>query len=415
MSVSNSSSNGYSLFSATANMLLSVLGAGQLTLPYAFRELGWIAGLSFLLVFAFLGIHSLHCLSVHSRKKECLTSQGCSSYTELAVETFGPGIKKLCDALIAIYAWGGALSFMVILKAELNFLDAQAIGKAKTGAAWPDWLLLVLVSAFIIFPLCSRESPGGLRRVSPFGCAAAIFITFVVLACAPWSSSSRCEGHTKGEMQLWPRSFLSAAAALPLLSFALNSSWAFLPILAGLRHREQCNAMIWLSMTLIAVDYSMLAFAGYSTFCDATEPNILTSLGRLTSSDIEQWKLVVIVLAKAALAIQLTLALPLRFMVARSAICSSFSSWQRRWLLSAVLVASAAAIASTPIPLATTIGITSSVCASMIIYILPALIDLSVKSPGVMRHLLSLMSLPVGLFVLLAGTAANVFGASAGA
>jgi len=450
---------GYSLFSGLSNILLSVLGAGQLTLPYALEELGWVAGLGFLGLFVVLGVHSLHSLAHHSIrvKSGCgallprgapapgaKQAESCGSYAELAVEVLGPGAKVLCDVLLAAYAWGGAVSFMVILKGELAYLLARAAGRqGGEGAPLPAGALLAILSAVVIWPLSARRDPGALRRFSPLGCIAALLITAVVLASARWEAGASsllgvldaCSGPAgsagppagAGAPRRWPKSFMSAAAALPLLSFALNSSWAFLPILAGLRHKSprRVSALIWAGSLAIGVDYALLALVGYASFCGATDANILISLGDslpLGGRAGHGWHAVTVLVARAALAVQLTLALPLRFFVARSVLPAGPQGrrWPR-WGLAGLLVASAAGLAATPLPLAVAIGFTSSICASVIIYILPAVIDLKsgaepgARRAGTLRRALSALSLPVGLFVLVAGALANLMGVSKGA
>eukprot|EP00928_Gymnodinium_smaydae_P005215 TRINITY_DN11791_c0_g2_i1.p1 TRINITY_DN11791_c0_g2~~TRINITY_DN11791_c0_g2_i1.p1 ORF type:complete len:486 (+),score=30.16 TRINITY_DN11791_c0_g2_i1:69-1526(+) len=450
----SATSMGYSLFSGMSNMLLAVLGAGQLTLPYALSQLGWAGGLVGLLVFALLGTHSLTVLATHaigccsqqssssllqrqsSVNDDACRTLSCGSYAELAISAFGSRAKIVCDFLLAAYAWGGAVSFFVILKSELSYLATRITGFSEN--AIPQAPLLILWATVVIWPLGARQDPGALRRFTPLGCIAAVSITVLVLVLAPWDVRSTsffglldaCSGPHGGSdvgplpgegLRRWPESFWSAAAALPLLSFALNSSWAFIPILAGLRMKtmRRAFAMIYGGSLAIAFDYATLAIVGYSTFCGAADSNILQSLGK-NCGGVQNAGLQcsLVLVARAALAIQLTLALPLRFFVARSVIAGQRpESCTKRWSVSFVLVLSAASLAGTGLPLSVAIGVTSSICASLIIYIMPSLIDLKLspkQSSGKLRRLVSLLSLPIGFFVLLAGTIANLTGASQG-
>jgi len=207
---------------------------------------------------------------------------------------------------------------------------------------------------------------------------------------------------------------MNIAAALPLFSFALNSSWAYIPIFAGLRDKSagRVNSLIGIASAVILASYLLIAAYGYSMFCDATQPNILDSLGDAAPPGSPDRPL--ILFARGAVALQLTLALPLRFYVARTTIASNESRCIKLVLLSGALVGSAVALAALPLSLATVLGITSSVCASIIIYILPAVIDLRLALPGRLRKIFSIFSLLVGLFVLTAGLVANVLGVAVG-
>jgi len=342
----------------------------------------------------------------------------------------GPRAKPVCDFLLFAYSWGGAVAFMIILKAELGYLLLRASGKAPGDhALLPDSVLLAIVSVAVVLPLSSMRNPAALKRFSPLGCVAALFITAVVLASAHWEVDSSsfagilavCNALPFADgtqYRRYPHSFFSAMAALPLLSFALNSSWAFVPILAGLRQRtpRRVTCLIWSSSVAIAVDYAFLALVGSATFCSAVDPNILTSLGQTCSGG---WHCGIVLVAKVALAVVLTMSLPMRFFVARSVFSASCSeTLKMRWLASALLVLSAAALASSPVQLSVAIGVTSSICASGIIYILPALIDLSVDkesiATNVLRSACSILSLVLGFTLLLAGTVTNLMGAGVG-
>eukprot|EP00928_Gymnodinium_smaydae_P032741 TRINITY_DN23635_c0_g1_i1.p1 TRINITY_DN23635_c0_g1~~TRINITY_DN23635_c0_g1_i1.p1 ORF type:complete len:453 (-),score=40.86 TRINITY_DN23635_c0_g1_i1:282-1640(-) len=404
---------------ALTNLVLAVLGAGQLVLPYAFRQLGLGFGLLALMFFIMLSVHSLHTLSVYELHftpgHKCI-----DSYAELVVRVLGKAGSTLCSVLLALYAWGGAVSFMVILKAELAFIY-QLVSPSATDAVGS--YLLGLLAFAILWPLSSVEDLSALKKCSPLGCVAALFITVVVLISTRWSIDAgalfaeSCAGPTSSTasgdegLKWWPTSFLDVAASLPLLSFALNSSWAYIPILCTLRTKSasRVTGLICGSNSVIMINYVLIAAYGYNMFCSHTQANILESFGN--TSGVEH---VLLSAARIALTVQLTLALPMRFFVTRRTIGGDLPGTASRSALAAFLVASATALAVTPLSLATAMGVTSSICASMIIYILPAVVDLKIQLPGPFRKMMSVVSLCVGIFILAAGTAANLLGVAVG-
>lgn len=412
-----------SLQAAMSNVILAVLGAGQLTLPYAMSQLGLGCGLVALVVFTVLSVHSLHTISVHQLHLQRHAGCCLHSYSELVTLVLGTAGSRICSALLALYAWGGALSFLVILKSELAFLW-QAFGP-DSNIPGPGACLVVLVSFLVVWPLSSLEDLSSLKMFSPCGCCAAIFITCVTLACTPWKSalpalSEACQGPTgandvslpEDSLAWYPASFMAFAATVPLLAFALNSSWAYIPILCTLREKSpgRVGGLIVGGNAIIFLNYFLLAANGYVMFCGRTQPNILDSLG----AEAKGANAVLVLLAKVALAVQLTLALPMRFFVARRTLAENLGC-AGRVAMSAVLVGSATSLATIPgLSLATVLGVVSSVCASMIIYILPAIVDLRMGVPGLMRKIGSVISLLVGMFVLFAGLVANVMGVSVG-
>jgi len=332
-----------SLNGAMSNLVLAVLGAGQLTLPYAMSQLGLVFGVLSLLGFALLSVLSLHTLSVYEIHFTPGPTDCLDSYGELVVRVLGSLGCNICCLLVAIYAWGGAVSFMVILKGELSFLlsllPSAADYSEELLSSMPSLfhesgsLLLILLALVIIWPLSALQDLSALKKFAPLGCIAATFITCVVTACAilPVSQAlSVCKEKDNDTLLLWPTSFASAAAALPLLCFALNSSWAYIPILCTLREKtdSRVRTLILGSNTVIVINYLLLALNGYAMFCSSTKPNILESLGDAyfhrvgPGSDtwLGKFKHYAVLSARVSLAVQLTLALPMRFFVARKTV-----------------------------------------------------------------------------------------------
>jgi len=229
----------------------------------------------------------------------------------------------VCSALLLIISWGGGVSFLIVLKGELSYLWSRVFAASVNSF----WFILVVVLV-VLWPLSALDDVSSLRRFSPLGCGAAVFITFVVLLCTPWSSffeGQMCEGpagaeQNNGQILWWTTSFLDVCAALPLLSFSLNSTWVFVPILDTLHGKVEGGqptsrvcALITIANAIIIANYLLLSSFGYAMFCDTIDPNILVSLGDAVKPGTVQE--VAVVLAEIALSVQLTLSLPTRFFV----------------------------------------------------------------------------------------------------
>ena len=74
-------------------------------------------------------------------------------------------------------------------------------------------------------------------------------------------------------------SLLDVAASLPLISFSLNSSWAYIPVLCTLSDKSRTSSLILWSNVLILLNYLTLAISGYCRFGKDVKPNIMDSLG----------------------------------------------------------------------------------------------------------------------------------------
>jgi amino acid permease len=475
-----------SLNAALSNLVLSVLGAGQLSLPHAFRELGLAGGTLSLLFLAALSVHSLRCLGVAAD-----VGTRAASYAELAERTLGRSMRRVLDFLQVVYAWGGAISFMIILKQELGYLvgvlglagggGSGGGGGGSGGGDGSGAAALAVLSAAFLWPLSSLRNVAMLKTLSPLGCLAAVFITATIVAVAPWGGMAgstlgsrednggeggggygggvlrTCAGPAggvapadapdPGTLQLWPASVRRALAALPLLAFALNSSWSYIPILSTMRGRQHAwptrAKLAVLAKGFILLNYLPLAGVGYALFCADTDANVLENLGAFVPA-ADGWRGALVLAARAGLALQLSLALPLRFHVARDCVldvllagrgggkgkgkgkgkggfAKGHAPFAYRCAAALLLVGSAAAIASTELPLDTAIGLTSAIAASSIIYIVPSLVDLrgAALADGTpaprrpwrelsARNAASLLSLAVGAVVLVTGTITNL-------
>eukprot|EP00913_Durusdinium_trenchii_P016860 g15850.t1 len=110
------------------NVIMAVLGAGQLTLPYAMKLLGLPLGFFSLCFFTVLSMHSVKTLSIH--ELEFTPSGQClESYSELVTRMMGISGSLLCQLLLVAYAWGGAVAFLVILKEQFQFLFHNDLAK----------------------------------------------------------------------------------------------------------------------------------------------------------------------------------------------------------------------------------------------------------------------------------------------
>lgn len=388
------------------NVLLAVLGAGQLTLPYAMHQLGGLwQGAIALVVFTLLSMHSLKKLSYYELH---FTPLGClESYSQLVIRVLGSSGSLLCQFLLVFYAWGGAVAFLVILKAEFV-------------AFFPSYGRAVLCGiACILWRLSSCEDLTFLKKFSWLGCVVAVLITIVTV-----TAFVSPHGLTEQSLQLCSSShepsLLDVAAALPLISFSLNSSWAYIPVLCTLSDKSRTTSLIIWSNLLILLNYMFLAASGYCKFGKDVKPNIMDSLGQ-DQDFADSW---MVRGAKVALCLQLTLALPLRFFVARKTIQDARPSLAgSNSSLALVLVFGATAAALPDISLATVLGIVSGICASMIIYILPAIVDLKLRptisgsrlcGTDLANLLVSLLSLIVGGLILVGSLWANAMGVAVG-
>lgn len=224
----------------------------------------------------------------------------------MLAKTLGPRWRGWSNGVVSLYAFGTAVSFMIIMVEELHriaaFFQHTMVGEHAAAVPWEEnkRLLLVAVTATVVYPLSLLRDLSMLKLTSTFGALSAVYITAVVWVHAPWGaragvlsldvchggrapvpSSSRASGSDgvgvaegggggASRPRLWPPSVTSISGAIPLLSFALNSGWAFVPIFSTMRDPTPARGtrLIGWAHALILVNYLAMAAVGYLSFCD---------------------------------------------------------------------------------------------------------------------------------------------------
>ncbi|KNC83987.1 hypothetical protein SARC_03775 [Sphaeroforma arctica JP610] len=407
------------LVASTATLLLGVLGAGQLTLPFAVNQAGLVLAVAYLALLGVLAVVVLKMLMVSSKYT------GQTTYAAVLEETCGPKARLVANTLLGIYAWGGAVSFLILVADELEDLSAVF------GWDQPRWILITMLSVCVVYPLSLCSNLDRLKFTSYLGATAAIYINFVVFVNAPWFQNGKtfdtCGGYEHARLvddpprfDLFPNTALGAFNSLPLIAFALNSAWCFVPILNSLYEPTppRVNRMITSANVIILTNYALLAFVGYFSYCSNTKDNIL---GNLPSTPL-------VIVARVMLIMQLSFALPLRFHVTRGVLYEQAPFMPSRQLSdpstsgekvvytlsTTLLVGVAVMIAALTSNLHVVIGLTSAVCASFTIYIFPALsfrIAVAHKEPHTngekfFMNIAPYICIATGVAVLVLGTGA---------
>ena len=212
-------------------------------------RLGLAFGLALLFVFALVAAYSSELL----RALTLVT--GAGTYGEVLARIIGPRWKRACDAVVVLYAWGTAVGYLLIVKEQLHRVAAFFDG-GDGPLPWEEnkSALLVVVAALVVFPLSVLRDLSALKYTSALGAVAAAYIVTIVSFYAPWDrpgsgddasrhavvfgirACAATSSNGAASLALWPASATSALTAVPMLSFALNSGWAFVPIVSQLEN-----------------------------------------------------------------------------------------------------------------------------------------------------------------------------------
>jgi hypothetical protein len=139
------------------NLCSATLGAGTLSLPYAFSKTGVLLGVAMLIVACAATSFSIELLIM------CREATGLKSYEEMTVALFGKRVGLVVELNIIIFCFGTAVAYCKALQGILN--PVMLLANA------PDWLLgstgekltITIFWAAIMFPLSLIKEMNSLR------------------------------------------------------------------------------------------------------------------------------------------------------------------------------------------------------------------------------------------------------------
>ena len=157
------------LWGTVSSMCSATLGAGTLSLPYAFEQLGILGGVGLLCTTAAASHFSVVLLT------SAIARSGTRSYEELTVRLFGKPMGLLVELNIIAFCFGSAIAYTVALGDLLHPLTAAWLSRRAVMALF--WGLVML-------PLSFAERLSALQCASTFGVLSVAYLVLSVVVHA---------------------------------------------------------------------------------------------------------------------------------------------------------------------------------------------------------------------------------------
>lgn len=154
------------LWGTVCSMCSATLGAGALSLPYAFEQLGIVGGIASLVTTAAASHYSVVLLT------SAIARTGARSYEELTVAVFGRTMGVFVELNIIAFCFGSAIAYTVALGDLTHPLLAPLLTRKQAMA---------LCWAVVMLPLSLVERISALRGASTFG---VLSVCYLVLSVA---------------------------------------------------------------------------------------------------------------------------------------------------------------------------------------------------------------------------------------
>ena len=231
-----------SLFGGSINLLNSIIGAGILTLPFAYRQCGVFIAMIYQFLFALTSWYGLHLLLLS------IPPDKPPSYERLSELAFGRGGWYLYSITAFISSYGSCITYIIVIGDELELLGSDF------GISLERPYILSTVVAFLIFPLSVMRNIASLRWAS--GLAIAIYCIFVTCLIV-----IRFVEPSQSEMRAFPGDAQNVFEALPLFVYGLACHKNLFPIYQETISPTQARMqkLIAISVSIATVSFIFLS------------------------------------------------------------------------------------------------------------------------------------------------------------
>ena len=313
-----------SLVGSICNLAKVAVGAGLLTVPFAYNEAGLVGTTIIVGSCALLQVASLEALTYavrHGGKtvSEAATNRG---YAGIAIALYGEKVGNIVDFVQAVSNFGAVVSFLQISATEIGtfmmnnrqigWLLGDSFNACRITGIW-------VASLVVVMPLASMKSMSSLQFTSVFGLFCVGVVLSVVMIsffwrddlvvcglaevkdsnpkpnvdfglnaigglvnCTDWDIDRRCIGDNQSDLllsriqrqhpKIWPSTFASVIRATTIIVFGFINQVQYIPILLELSSPTSFRThslVIGATAICFAAD-AVIGTFGYLTFCSRT-------------------------------------------------------------------------------------------------------------------------------------------------
>ena len=263
-------------FSCVANLANTILGSGLLGLPGAFAGAGSLTGTLLLIIAAFGSANGLRLLSL------CASKVGYDEPTSFysVANRAHPSSTTVIDFAVAIKCFGVATSYLIIVADVM--VDVMKYFNGD-GSMWSERWIWVVVGTTAVTSLSFFKTLDALKFTSAIAIVFVVTLTVVIVIystgainpCDPMvfeEFGDTCKGPTD-----LTKPFKDTLQKLSTFVFAYTCHQNIFSVCNEISNRTQSavDRVIATSITVGLVLYLVVAWAGYETFGDNVQSDIL--------------------------------------------------------------------------------------------------------------------------------------------
>eukprot|EP00771_Trimastix_marina_P002802 gnl/Trimastix_PCT/3964.p1 GENE.gnl/Trimastix_PCT/3964~~gnl/Trimastix_PCT/3964.p1 ORF type:complete len:473 (+),score=131.59 gnl/Trimastix_PCT/3964:39-1457(+) len=392
---------GASTFGAIFNLANSMIGAGTLTFPFAFRNCGIVFG--FILAMC---IYSLAFTTLYWVIRSSLIVKK-STYKEITIHALGKVWGYVIEIAVVIYSFGILCSYVVIIGRYIpQCFDAWlALGSPARGFLCNKHLVSLCIVVVIILPLTFLRRLDMLRFTSlaALACIGYAVVVVFIRAVGAFTGAHKPYHSPTAHFSYFPDTFMNVFLAMPLLMFAFSAHINVMRVFQELpvqKQKARAIPIIGAALTICAILYFLMATFGYLTFWSDTPDNILSGY---PNNDY------LTMTGKIMMSFTIIFSFPLiSFTTRKSFECVVFPnrdfSWPRHILEGTLITACAYGVGTNAPNLSSVFGFIGATCGAMISYIFPGLFIIRLNPGKFLRRPVHWLGFGLVAFGFVAGS-----------
>ena len=260
------------LFGASSNLVNSIVGAGIVGIPYAFKNAGLLGGLILLGLVAFLTDRSLRVIINLATFHPTLKNRNVLTFEALASYPFGKAGKVFILANMFVMAYGAMVAYLIIIK------DTVPTVLGVSDAGFRRELVLIVFSLVIMVPLSMQRDMASLSIWSFISVLADVILVGFVAGFAPIEETVSDAG---GFGAVFASNWINPTlfVGLGVLSTAMACQHSAFIVSGSLRNRtsNRWKCVTVSSITFSAILCSVMGICGFLGFLDNTKGNVLNN------------------------------------------------------------------------------------------------------------------------------------------
>jgi len=297
-----------SVSGSTVNLCSATLGAGMLSIPFAFSKMGLIMGVVCLLYAAYITEMSIDMLV-----KSCNTTK-CKTYEDMTVFVYGRWMGLLAEFSILTFCIGTAIAYIVaigdILQIVLSVFD-------HLPAFCTREFMMFLFWSTVMFPLSLNERVNSIRFASLFGVCSIFFLALSTVYHSLRSiANDGFQVPERANMTILAGSPIDFLRACPVILFAFSCQCNVPAIYCELNQPSprRMSRVTYGSLSICVCAYLLMGIFAYLDFGTAVQDNILKNFCLTTDFDP------IILVAFLCITFSIVMAYPLNVLPARTTV-----------------------------------------------------------------------------------------------